>query len=105
MTVAPTSVQRVRKRHRGSRWVLLAIVAVLVGGLTVALLDRDDVFGGPSSTTVGSGVSATQARDVAAFRRVDLAGSNNVVIRVGERQSVVVRADPASSSSRIRLAA
>jgi hypothetical protein len=30
---------------------------------------------------------------VAAFKSVELAGSNNVVIRVGEQQSVVVKAD------------
>jgi hypothetical protein len=30
---------------------------------------------------------------LAAFNSVDLAGANNVVIRVGEKQSVVVRAD------------
>jgi Putative auto-transporter adhesin, head GIN domain len=41
----------------------------------------------------GSGVAATQARDVAAFDSVELAGANNVVIRVGEDQSVVVQAD------------
>ena len=94
MTVAPTSVQPGREQHRRTRWVLLAILALLVGGLTVALLDRGDVFGGPSnSTTVGSGVPATQARSLAPFTSVDLAGSNNVVIRVGERQSVVVKAD------------
>jgi hypothetical protein len=37
--------------------------------------------------------SAEQARDVAAFEGVELAGSNNVVIRIGDRQSVVVKAD------------
>jgi len=52
------------------------------------------VFGGSSSsTTEGSGIPATEAREVAAFGSVQLAGSNNVVIRVGEKQSVVVRAD------------
>jgi hypothetical protein len=91
MTVAPTSVHPGGERHR-SRWVLVAILAFLLGGLAVALLF--DVFGGSSnSTTDGSGVPATQARDVAAFNSVELAGSNNVVIRVGEKQSVVVRAD------------
>jgi Putative auto-transporter adhesin, head GIN domain len=93
MTVAPTSVHPGRRQHR-SRWVLVAILAFLLGGLTVALLYHVDLFGGsPSSTTEGSGVPATQARDVAAFNSVELAGSNNVVIRVGEKQSVVVRAD------------
>jgi hypothetical protein len=80
--------------------LLVAILAAfVVGGLTVALLYRLDVLGSSSgstpsgSATEGSGVSATQTRAVAAFTSVDLAGSNNVVIRVGEKQSVVVRGD------------
>ena len=93
MTVAPTSVHPGREQHR-SRWVLVAILAFLLGGLAVALLYRSDVFGGVSkSTTGGSGVPATQVRHVADFDSVELAGSNNVVIRASEKQSVVVRAD------------
>ena len=93
MTIAPTSVHPGREQHR-SRWVLVAILAFLLGGLAVALLYQSDVFGGSSkSTTEGSGVPATQARDVAEFDSVELAGSNNVVIRFSGKQSVVVRAD------------
>ncbi len=93
MTVAPASVQPGREQHR-SRWVLVASLAFVLGGVAVALLYHFDVFeGSTSSTSHGSGVPATQARDVAAFSSVDLAGSNNVVIRVGDEQSVVVRAD------------
>jgi Putative auto-transporter adhesin, head GIN domain len=94
MTVAPTSVHPGREQHP-SRWLLVAILGFLVGGLTVALLYHYDVLGSSSttSTTEGSGVTATQTRDVAPFTSLQLAGSNNVVIRVGERQSVLVRAD------------
>ncbi len=96
MTVAPTPVHPEREQHR-SRWLLVAVLAFLLGGVSVALLYHVDVFGGSStsatSTTVGSGVSTTQARDLAAFKSVELAGGNNVVIHVGEKQSVVVRAD------------
>jgi Putative auto-transporter adhesin, head GIN domain len=60
----------------------------------VALLYQFDVFGSSSTSGAeGSRIAATQVRDVAAFNSVELAGSNNVVIRVGEKQSVVVKAD------------
>ena len=49
MTIAPTPVHLGRERHR-SRWALVAVVAFLLGGLTVALLDQLDVFGGSSSS-------------------------------------------------------
>jgi Putative auto-transporter adhesin, head GIN domain len=93
MTVAPAPVHLGRKEHR-ARWALVAVLAFLLGGLTVALLYHEDVLGGSSSSTaVGSGVPATQVRDVSAFTSVELAGGNNVVIRAGEKQSVRVRAD------------
>jgi hypothetical protein len=92
MTVAPTSVHPGREQHR-SRWVLVAILAFLLGGLAVALLYQSGVFEGSSNSTTGSGVPATEVRDVSAFNSVELAGSNNVVIRVGAKQSIVVKAD------------
>jgi hypothetical protein len=74
--------------------VLVAILAFLLGGLAVALLYQLDVLGSSSSSSSeGSGVPATQTREVAPFNGVELAGGNNVVIRVGEKQSVVVKAD------------
>jgi hypothetical protein len=74
--------------------LLVAILAFLSGGLAVAVLYELDVFGSSSSSaSQGSGVPATQTREVAAFDSVELAGANNVVIRVGGRQSVVVTAD------------
>ena len=94
MTVAPTSAQP-RSEHGRSRWLLVAILAFLAGGLAVALLYQFDVLGSSSSTsgTEGSGVAAKQPRDVAPFHWVELAGGNNVVIHVGGAQSVVVKAD------------
>ena len=95
MTVAPTSVQSRSRQHR-SRWLLVAILAFLLGGLVVALLYQFDVVAGSSSSpsgTEGSGVAATQTRNVGAFDSVELAGGNNVVVHVGETQSVVVKAD------------
>ena len=93
MTVAPTSVHPGREPHR-ARWVLVAILGFVLGGMTVALLYHVDVFGDTSgSTTSGSGVAATQSRELPAFDGVELAGGNNVVIRVGGKQSVVVKAD------------
>jgi hypothetical protein len=74
--------------------VFATILAFLVGGLAVALLYHFDVFGGSSeSANEGSGVPASQARELPAFESVELAGANNVVIHVGGKQSVVVRAD------------
>jgi Putative auto-transporter adhesin, head GIN domain len=42
---------------------------------------------------VGSGVPASQTRELAPFHAVELAGSNEVTIRVGGEQTVVVHAD------------
>jgi len=95
MTFAPTSAQP-RPEHHQFRWVLVAILAFLLGGLAVALLYHFDAFGGSSSQTSGtegSGVAVAQTRDVPAFHSVELAGGNNVVIRVGGKQGVVVKAD------------
>jgi hypothetical protein len=69
----------------------LAVVAVLVlAAAVVALLGR----GGSSSSGMrGSGVTATQLRALAGFSRIDLAGSNDVTVVAGGRQTVVVHAD------------
>ena len=41
----------------------------------------------------GSGVPISESRNLPAFHGVDLAGANSVSVRVGEPQSVVVKAD------------
>lgn len=93
MTVAPTLVHTGGEVHR-SRWVLGTIIAFLLGGLTVATLYESHVFESSSTSgTQGSGVPVTQTRDLPAFTSVELAGNNNVVVHVGEKQSVVVTAD------------
>lgn len=89
MAVAPTSV-----RPRGGYPWLVAILLLVIVGLVLALLHRSGTIGGSSSPTVdGSGVAASQVRPLPAFDRIELAGSNNVVVHVGGRQSVVVHAD------------
>ena len=94
MTTAPTPLHT-RRMSRNYLWVLAALVIGLIVGGTVGLLIGSNAFeDSPSSTGVqGSGVAATETRDLPRFRSVELAGSNIVTIRVGEEQSVVVRAD------------
>ena len=84
--------QAAPQRQRGLITALvLALVTVLVlAAVVVALLARGGL---PGSGTQGTGVAATQSRVLPTFSRLDLAGSNNVTVAVGGRQSVVVHAD------------
>lgn len=91
MTVSPAPAQL--GQHRFG-WLVVAVAAFLLGGTVVGLLYHSGVFEGSSSSGIeGSGVSTTQTRHVAAFDGVELAGSNNVVIRVGPKQMVSVTGD------------
>ena len=92
MTVAPTPLHG-QAPHR--HWLLAAgAFALVVAGIAIGLLIHGDVADRSSGVGVeGSGVPATESRDVAPFAAVDLAGSNNVTIHVGGEQSVVVSAD------------
>lgn len=70
----------------------LALGAVLVlAAIGVALPGCGGGSGG--SGVQGSGIPATQARAVARFSSVDLAGGNEVTVVAGGRQSVAVHAD------------
>jgi Putative auto-transporter adhesin, head GIN domain len=94
MSVAPTPIHPRRAPHRRRQLPVVAVVIVALLALAVVLLLRFDVFGSSSSSPErGSGVAATETREVASFGAVELPGSNNVTIRVGEKQAVVVHAD------------
>jgi len=69
-----------------------AVVVLCIGALFVF---RYDLFESSSSSTTvkGSGVTASETRNVPAFSAVELAASNIVDVRVGEAQRVVVHAD------------
>jgi Putative auto-transporter adhesin, head GIN domain len=94
MTVAPTPLHGRHAPHR-SQLALAAVLVVALIAIAVVLLVRYDVFGGSSgsSSVQGSGVEVAQTRELEPFSSVELAGSNVVVVHVGGRQSVVVRAD------------
>jgi len=94
MTAAPTPVHQRAPRHH-SRWVAALLFLVLVETtLLLVLLFRSDAFDGSSSPGVhGSGIAVSQTRELALFKSVELAGSNNVIVDVGHEQSVVVHAD------------
>ena len=76
--------------RRSNAWFLAVVGALAV---VVVLLVADGREGGPGSTTRGSGVPATERREVAPFAAVELAGTNAVAIRVGAPRSVEVTAD------------
>jgi Putative auto-transporter adhesin, head GIN domain len=92
MHTAPTPTQgHVDVPRHPLRWLL--VVALAVAG---TLLVQHEFFQGGSSTTgtvEGSGVAATVTRHLPPFTAVDLAGTNEMVVRVGGPQAVVVHAD------------
>src|SRR5689334_6787286 len=92
-TTDPTLSPRPDKTRR----VLVLLVVLVVGALSVTLAvllggDHGDGLTG-SGTVRGSGVATSETRTLAPFTAVDLAGSNNVTVKVGAPQSVVVHAD------------
>jgi hypothetical protein len=87
----------VPRPHRGAKGldVALAVLgALLAAALIFALGAGKFTFHhGGGQMFMGSGDAASQVRSVPPFTGVDLTGDNNVVVRVGARQSVVVHAD------------
>lgn len=76
-------------------YLLLLVVLVVLAGTALVLLARQNWGTGSTSTTGlrGSGIAVTQSRAVPSFTAVDLAGSNDVTVHIGEKQAVVVEAD------------
>lgn len=102
-TTAPSQPSPTPPSARRPAWrALLALgIAALALGIalaaTLALLslkdDNSDTTKGSAGTTKGSGVSVSQTRTVPTFTAVDLAGTSEVTVQVGQPQHVVVRAD------------
>ena len=89
MTIAPAPV------HRRPPRVAVFVVVAGVLGVAIGLLIRNADWQISFSTghVTGSGVAVTESRHVPPFTGVELAGSNNVTVRIGRTQSVVVRGD------------
>lgn len=97
-TTAPSRSAPTRPaRPRGRLELLVGLaLAIALAALAVALLSlRDGNSGGTngSGTTKGSGVTASETRTVPSFTAVDLAGTNEMTVQVGQPQQVIVRAD------------
>ena len=90
MGIAPTRAGRSAPVR--PPWPVLA-VALAVVALVVVQRGLLHLGGTSAGARVGSGVAATQARALPPFDGVELAGTSDVVIRVGGAQSVVVHAD------------
>ena len=73
--------------------ILLAFAAATVGIVVAARHTGTGTGTTFSSGVKGSGVRATQVRTLPAFTAVDLAGSNNVTVHVGDTQTVTVHGD------------
>jgi hypothetical protein len=93
MSVAPTPLHRWPHR-RALAWIIAAFALVAVGVGTGLIIDSEVFESSSNSKTVqGSGVAAAETREVPPFTGVELAGANNVTVRVGGEWSVVVRGD------------
>jgi hypothetical protein len=81
--------------HRGPDHVRHTLIwlGVLPLVAVIALLIQQNLFQNNDSPSKGSGVAATATRHVGPFSGVDLAGSNDVMIRVGATQTVTVHGD------------
>ena len=94
MTTAPTPLDHGPSARHDFRFALVWILALVLIGIAVTIAYALGSHSRSSTNVVqGSGVEATQSRTVPAFGSVELAGSNDVTISVGDKQSVQVYAD------------
>jgi hypothetical protein len=87
---ATNSSPGTRRARLGKELALAATGAVLLIAIVLLFVE---LRGSSTPAGTGSGVGATQTRALAPFTGVTLAGANNIVVRVGGKQSVVVHAD------------
>jgi hypothetical protein len=71
--------------------IVAVVVALVVGGVAVALLIQHDTA--QKGPVTGSGSSVTEYRTLPGFTAVEVLGTNAVVIHVGRPQIVAVSAD------------
>jgi Putative auto-transporter adhesin, head GIN domain len=85
----------IRRGMPSGLFLVLFAVLFLVLGAGIVLLVQHNRWGESSTSTgvQGSGIPATQTRNLRSFASVDLAGASKVTIHVGGDQSVVVHAD------------
>jgi hypothetical protein len=85
----------IRRGMPSGLFLVLYAVLFLLMGAGIVLLAQHDHWGESSTSTGvhGSGIPATQTRNLRSFTSVDLAGTSKVNIHVGSDQSVVVHAD------------
>lgn len=92
----PTATRTARRsvRHATPPTLLVVLVAVLFVVVTACGGDDgSDSLGTPEPPIPGSGVAATENREVASFTRVRIVSFADVAITLGEAQSVRVETD------------
>jgi Putative auto-transporter adhesin, head GIN domain len=90
MTIAPVPIHH---RHLSPLLAAFVIGALLSAVVIGSVLLVRSGGSSTSSTLKGSGVTRTEIRHVGPFTAVDLAGANDVTVRVGGQRSLTVRGD------------
>ncbi len=70
-----------------------SLVVTLVATLVVAALTSGCVLTGNRVTIDGSGIAATETRELTVFTRIAIEGSGDAVVLFGQEPSIIVQAD------------